>query len=162
MTQELSIYNTQSFDTSNSKLNLTSEDEPVKNTESDVESENERSAILKEVSKDVDVIEKDHPIKKISSQISPFLDVVASPAFPILFSSYSIGPLSDQSPFNNIVCFSPFKSNKLLPVIEKVHRYYKENERSLLICDDFSSLASVDSFGNHPACVVNIKGEIWY
>ena len=152
LTDELSVYNTQSFDTSNSKLNLTSEEEAGKNSDSEIDTERPSDSSGR--------VESKKNLASTNSNI--FLDTVVTPVFPILFSSYCAGPLPDQSPFNSILSFTPFKKSKLSLVLEDVLKHYEDNERSLLICDDFSSLAFVDCFGGNPACLVEIKSEIWY
>ena len=93
--------------------------------------------------------------------MSPFLDLVVTKGFPVLFNVFSSGPLPNLSPYNMHIGFTPYSVGQLSVLVGKIYQYYYENEEELLIFDDFSNLTFLDTFGNKGASVVDLKFEIW-
>lgn len=161
MTDELSTYNTTSVDNSNSFFHTTSEEggsSKLSVSDSDQESETETPQ-LEPIKNQNSLQEKED--KTQESDSSPFLDVVVTSSFPILFSTFVKGALPGCSPFQSILSFTPFNPEKLHYLLRNIFAYYHSNERELLIFDDYLTNAFVDTFGNIGACIVDIENEIW-
>ena len=93
MTDELSTYNTTSVGNTNSHFNTTSEEgDSSKMSMSDSEHDSETET------ENVQQIKKEESTG-LNEDCSPFLDVVVTNSFPILFSSFVKGSLPGCSPF---------------------------------------------------------------
>lgn len=94
--------------------------------------------------------------------MNPFLDVVVTKSFPILFSFFLNGSLPGTSPYTSMISFSPFSAERLEVLKSNIYSYYSSNESELLIFDQYSNYCSLDTFGNKGLLIADIKDEIWY